>query len=651
MRKLLTKLLVLGMVMALVIATIPAYGLQEGASAATTDKPEKPTIKTYTNGPGTGTGYMDISWKAMPGATNYKIVISNGYNYEYFTTGNVTTWSTKGKKIFPTQAEISQGLYKFHTDGKGVEFATDPRALYENGYKAGSTHGLRNQQKYIVGVIPVYSTTDGVRSDIVDAYLPPIEKPNKAVIKTNSNGLGTGTGSIDFTWDAMPGAINYKVVISNGYNYEYFTTGNTTKWSTKDKKIYPTQAEINQGKYKFHTDGKGTEFAADPRSLYEVGYAAGSTHGLKDQKKYITRLIAVYPWGDGPAADIVNAYMPPETPANKPDSPLIKTTLNEQDEDTGYIDVSWKAVPEAVGYKVVISNGYNYEYFTTGNVTTWSTKGRGIFPTQAEIDNGKYKFHTDGKGDEFAVDPRDLYENGYLAGSTHGLRNEMKYLVRVLPIYLWGDGQASNITEAYMPESKSLISEYDEIAEEYGYKRETNTAIDVERQIIENVDLEEFKAELEAERQAELEISQEGEEVVESFDSEEAASDVESQELDENGLPVVDDDNISDGLLRSSKVTKTYKGTEKMPVFGFVSKLTKYAKVTRSSGKVTKVSVWGEVSGFNYPVQLEVVSTWYSLNNGKKNGTASYRVKKYKYIIPGLPGIGWVSYNTATLKF
>ncbi|MBC1937290.1 hypothetical protein HCA69_12985 [Listeria grandensis] len=63
MRKLLTKLLVLGMVMALVISTIPVYGLHERVSAATTDKPEKPTIKTYTNGPGTGTGYMDISFR------------------------------------------------------------------------------------------------------------------------------------------------------------------------------------------------------------------------------------------------------------------------------------------------------------------------------------------------------------------------------------------------------------------------------------------------------------------------------------------------------------------------------------------------------------------------------------------------------------
>ncbi|MBC1937904.1 hypothetical protein HCA69_16195 [Listeria grandensis] len=42
------------------------------------DKPEKATIKTVSNGVGTGTGAMNLSWKAMPGATGYKVIIGNG---------------------------------------------------------------------------------------------------------------------------------------------------------------------------------------------------------------------------------------------------------------------------------------------------------------------------------------------------------------------------------------------------------------------------------------------------------------------------------------------------------------------------------------------------------------------------------------------
>ncbi|MBC2317107.1 hypothetical protein HCC18_09610 [Listeria booriae] len=431
MRKLLTKLMIFGMVMALVISTIPAYSLQEGVSAATTDKPEKPTIKTYTNGPGTGTGYMDISWKAMPGATNYKIVISNGYNYEYFTTGNVTTWSTKGKKIFPTQAEINQGLYKFHTDGKGVEFATDPRALYENGYKAGSTHGLRNQQKYIVGVIPVYSTTDGVRSDIVDAYLPAEVQPEKAIAKTYSNGAGTGTGYIDLSWKAMPGATGYKVVIGNGYNYEYFTVGNVTSWSTKGKNIFPTKAELDKGLYRFHTDGKGTEFANDPTQLYENTYKAGTTWVLRGQKKYLIRVMAIYTAGDGVTSDITEATMPIEQMS----TPVLTSHKTETDLKTGYLNVSWKSVPEAISYKVGLFNGYTYQYVDVGKVTTWSTKGKKLWATEQELNEGKYQLHTDGTGSELPLDPMKTYSNAHEANPNVNYSDRLIYYARVIAVY------------------------------------------------------------------------------------------------------------------------------------------------------------------------------------------------------------------------
>ncbi|MBC2140530.1 hypothetical protein [Listeria innocua] len=279
----------------------PYYDNAKRLRSAALEKPEKTTIKTVSNGVGTGTGTMNLSWKAMPGAIGYKVVIGNGYNYEYFSVGNVTSWTTKGKGIFPTKAELDKGLYRFHTDGKGTEFANDPTQLYENAFKAGTTWTLRGQKKYIVRILAIYASGDGPASDITEAVMRPEmlpAKPEKSIIKTVSSGAGTGTGYMDISWKAVSGAIDYKVVISNGYNYEYFNTGNVTNWSTKGKKIFPTQAEITKKQYKFHQDGKGVEFANDPRILYENGYQAGSTFGLRNQKKYIVRILAVYPWGD-----------------------------------------------------------------------------------------------------------------------------------------------------------------------------------------------------------------------------------------------------------------------------------------------------------------------------------------------------------------
>ncbi|MBC1331998.1 hypothetical protein [Listeria booriae] len=414
------------------------------------EKPEKATIKTVSNGVGTGTGAMNLSWKAMPGATGYKVIIGNGYNYEYFSVGNVTSWTTKGKGIFPTKSELDKGLYRFHTDGKGTEFANDPTQLYENTFKAGTTWTLRGQKKYIVRILAIYTSGDGPTSDITEAVMPPETlpaKPEKSVIKTTSNGAGTGTGYMDISWKAVSGAIDYKVVISNGYNYEYFNTGNVTNWSTKGKNIFPTQAEITNKQYKFHQDGKGVEFASDPRALYENGYQAGSTFGLRNQKKYIVRILAVYPWGDGPTSDITDAIMPVEQMAK----PTVTSHRTEDDESTGYLNVSWKPVADAVSYKIGLFNGFNYQYVNVGKTTNWSTKGKKLWATNADIVNGNYQLHTDGTGSELPMDPMKTYTEANKTNPNVNYSDRLFYYTRVIAVFENGESPVSEATVLTMP--------------------------------------------------------------------------------------------------------------------------------------------------------------------------------------------------------
>ncbi|MBC1558641.1 hypothetical protein HB911_08015 [Listeria booriae] len=414
------------------------------------DKPEKATIKTVSNGVGTGTGAMNLSWKAMPGATGYKVIIGNGYNYEFFSVGNVTSWTTKGKGIFPTKAELDKGLYRFHTDGKGTEFANDPTQLYENTFKAGTTWTLRGQKKYIVRILAIYTSGDGPTSDITEAVMPPETlpaKPEKSVIKTVSNGAGTGTGYMDISWKAVSGAIDYKVVISNGYNYEYFNTGNVTNWSTKGKKIFPTQAEIINKQYKFHQDGKGVEFASDPRALYENGYQAGSTFGLRNQTKYIVRILAVYPWGDGQTSDITDAIMPVEQMSK----PTVASYRTENDTSTGYLDVSWRPVADAVSYKIGLFNGFNYQYVNVGKTTNWSTKGKKLWATNTDIANGNYQLHTDGTGSELPMDPMKTYTAANKANPNVNYSDRLYYYTRVIAVFGNGESPVSEATTVTMP--------------------------------------------------------------------------------------------------------------------------------------------------------------------------------------------------------
>ncbi|EAE9328191.1 TPA: hypothetical protein PNA79_001407 [Listeria monocytogenes] len=120
-----------------------------------------------------------------------------------------------------------------------------------------------------------------------------------------------------------------------------------------------------------------------------------------------------------------------------------------------------------------------------------------------------------------------------------------------------------------------------------------------------------------------------------------------SEELLGETTPVTDS---KPGLLKAT-TSKTYKKTDKMPVFGFLYKYTMYAQVTRSSGKVTKVSQWTEQSGLSYPIKLSTTRKWYTLSSSKKNGTAYFRVKKQRYLIPAIPDLAHESYSTQSLKF
>ncbi|WP_146738221.1 hypothetical protein, partial [Bacillus tropicus] len=73
---------------------------------------------------------------------------------------------------------------------------------------------------------------------------------------------------------------------------------------------------------------------------------------------------------------------------------------------TGWFDLSWKAVSGAAGYKMQVFNGKGFETLDLGNKTSWSTKDQNIWPTKAEISAGKYALHLkDKKGAELPINP------------------------------------------------------------------------------------------------------------------------------------------------------------------------------------------------------------------------------------------------------
>ncbi|KPU51807.1 DNRLRE domain-containing protein [Bacillus wiedmannii] len=232
-------------------------------------KPNTPRVQAYSNGSGSGSGHFNVQWDAVPGATGYNIAIFNGYDYEYIPVGNVTSWTTKDKKIFPTPEEIAQGRYWIHDDGKGAEAPTNPGQIYKNAYQAGGPYGdYSGRSSYWIRIVEEYPFGDSPLSDGVVPFIP-LEQVKKPDGSAYINATDQTTGYVTLKWDAVPAAAGYKVWIYNGKDYEAFDVGNKTNWTTQNEKIWPTKDEIAKGQYLLHHDKKGAELAVDPSPVYK----------------------------------------------------------------------------------------------------------------------------------------------------------------------------------------------------------------------------------------------------------------------------------------------------------------------------------------------------------------------------------------------
>ena len=86
------------------------------------------TAQSYGHGVNSGSGWVELAWTKVDGASGYVLGIYNGKEYEYQYVGNTTSYSTKERKLWPTATEIAEGSYILHWDSKGQELPNIPRA-------------------------------------------------------------------------------------------------------------------------------------------------------------------------------------------------------------------------------------------------------------------------------------------------------------------------------------------------------------------------------------------------------------------------------------------------------------------------------------------------------------------------------------------
>ena len=332
----------------------------------------KPTVSATAYNDGSNNGYTNVKWNAVYGATGYKLLMYDGAAYKEVYTGTATSWSSKGKKIFPKSPYTTSSTYV--TDGSGVELPNNPSTFF-------AKKGTADYLYYKFRVVPTFETGDGTQSEFSRVKIPKETKvvtdaPDQPTIvghqysETSSN---KGRGWLDISWNKVDGATSYKVLIWNGTKYDTFNVGNKTSVTTKGKKIYPTDSEIAAGTLDFHQAsladtsniGTGAELPMYPGKSYN-----------NTSKRYSVRIVAVSDAGDSARSEIAYGFIP----LYAPKSADVTLKANEDDlvENKTTLTASWKNNELATLYDVTIKgekSKFNKTYrvkAASGDTTTYT---------------------------------------------------------------------------------------------------------------------------------------------------------------------------------------------------------------------------------------------------------------------------------------
>ncbi|MBX6354113.1 MAG: DNRLRE domain-containing protein, partial [Thermoflavifilum sp.] len=137
--------------------------------------------------------------------------------------------------------------------------------------------------------------------------------------------------------------------------------------------------------------------------------------------------------------------------------------VTHHDNADGYVNLWWKPVPGAAQYDVEIWDGHQYEAFAVspingnGTVQEWTSKGKGIWPTASEIQQGRWQLHHDGAGTELSMDPAPVYQNAYKANGGSNYGGYHNYWFRIAAVTK--DGQVTDVSDPFTPTMQPDVAE------------------------------------------------------------------------------------------------------------------------------------------------------------------------------------------------
>jgi len=172
------------------------------------------TARGYAYGPDSEEGWVDLTWDRIPGIKGYYVGIYTGKKdaqgnalYEYIYVGDTNNFTTRGKRLWPTPAQVEAGRFDLHLNGGGAELHAWPFAVYQN---AGN-EAYAGDLNYYFRVVPSNAhrqlpadANAATASVILPIDMPP-SRPTKVVA---TPGSWTNADTVRIDWE---GTLYYDV--------------------------------------------------------------------------------------------------------------------------------------------------------------------------------------------------------------------------------------------------------------------------------------------------------------------------------------------------------------------------------------------------------------------------------------------------------
>ncbi|MCL2812752.1 MAG: DNRLRE domain-containing protein, partial [Clostridia bacterium] len=202
------------------------------------------TITAGDYGVNSESGFVNLSWNAVTGADGYVLGIHNGQAYDYRYIGNVTSYTTQGKGLWPTTAQMAAGQNGIRWDGTGRELPNVPRVT-------------STDLNYYFRVIPTNrfgqasSSASAADRSIV---LPDTTPPNQPATVTVNPATWSNAATMAVTWSGVTDLPVNTGNLGTG-RIQYVIDPSPLLTDPKDWPWVNTTSNLPNGSFTFSTDG------------------------------------------------------------------------------------------------------------------------------------------------------------------------------------------------------------------------------------------------------------------------------------------------------------------------------------------------------------------------------------------------------------